>query len=340
MNMKRTLPLVGLLLALACSEGNPVAPSGTILTVNASPNRVGRSGEATITVTGRKPDGNPIVSGTDIFFSTNLGTIESLVEADGNGRAVATLRGDGRVGTASITVSLDGTTGGGGGGGGDGGGDGGGGTPPSTVTGTNSVTISVQLGSAPTLTVSINPDNIAVGDSATVTIIAQNEDGAPVESEPVTLISNLGTLRPPNPTLGSDGIARSTLRAGDQAGMATVQAFLGSVTGMGTLTIRDTAAVLTISANPSTVTTSSAVNIVLTVSALNNQDEAVQGIGILFSSPIGTFDPTNRGITNAQGQATVTLALTQDDVENNSSVTVRASTSQLEAFATISLPGS
>ena len=339
--MKRTLPLVGMILALACTEGNPVAPAGTILTVNASPNRIGRNGQATITVTGRKPDGNPIVAGTDIFFSTNLGTIESLVEADASGRAVATLTGDGRVGTAAVTVSLNGSSGGSGGGGGGGDGGDGGGTPtPSTVTGTNSATISVQMGSAPTLTVNINPDNIAVGDSATVTVIAQNSDGAPVDQEPVRLISNLGTLRPDNPTLGSDGVATATLRAGDQAGTATVQAFLGSVTGSGTVTIRDTAAVLTLSANPSTVTATSATDIVLTVSALNNQDEAVQGIGILFSSPIGTFDPTNRGITNAQGQAMLTLKLTLDDVENNSSVTVRASTSQLEATATISLPGS
>lgn len=328
------LPIVALFFGLACSEGNPIAPTGTVLTVTASPNRIGRTGTTTINVTGRKPDGNPIADGTDIFFSTTIGSIDNLVEADASGQAMATLTGDGRIGTAQVTVSLVGSSSGGSSGG-DGSGDGG--SNPSTVTGTNSVTISIQVGSTPTLSVVINPDNVQINSQASVTVVAQNEDGAPVGLETVTLVTNLGSLNPTTPVLDSNGIATATLRTGTQAGTAMVQAFLNGISASGTATIRDAINQIALDADPRSITNDSAVDISISATAINSQDQPVAGNSILFTSTVGTFSPTNTAITNSQGRAEVTLRLTQDQVRNNSSVTVTGRSSTAEGSVTISI---
>jgi len=99
------LLLVLLLPSLGCDKATPVAPGGTILTLSANPTRIGLNGSSTITIVGRKPDGNPLNPGTEIRLTTDLGTIEPLVTVDNQGRATATLRADGRFGPAKVTAA-------------------------------------------------------------------------------------------------------------------------------------------------------------------------------------------------------------------------------------------
>jgi hypothetical protein len=58
-----------------------------------------------VTVLGRKANGQPINKGSEVFFSTTLGTITQSAEADENGIATAILRGDGRAGEATVTAT-------------------------------------------------------------------------------------------------------------------------------------------------------------------------------------------------------------------------------------------
>ncbi len=101
----RAVFLLGLV-ALACNTGtSPVAPTGTILTIDANPKSISVTGSSAITVTATDgATGVPAREGTEIRLSANLGTIEALVYTDRQGFARATLRADGREGTATINA--------------------------------------------------------------------------------------------------------------------------------------------------------------------------------------------------------------------------------------------
>ena len=94
-----------LVIGTACDSVDPVAPEGSVLTISVSPTFIELTGEATVTVVARKPNGQPVNKGSEVFFATTLGTIDQAVATDDNGVAEATLRGDGRAGTATITAT-------------------------------------------------------------------------------------------------------------------------------------------------------------------------------------------------------------------------------------------
>ena len=93
-----------LVFGLACDSASPVAPTGTLLTISASPNEIGVNGSSTIRVTALRANGTPVNPGTIVRLDTTLGTIPDQVEIDDQGTATATLRGDGRIGTATVTA--------------------------------------------------------------------------------------------------------------------------------------------------------------------------------------------------------------------------------------------
>jgi len=88
----------------ACSEGTPVSPPGAILRISAQPTRISKSGSSTVTVQALRSNGNPVNEGTEIRMSTSIGAIDAVTHTDRDGIAQATLRGDGRVGTATISA--------------------------------------------------------------------------------------------------------------------------------------------------------------------------------------------------------------------------------------------
>lgn len=340
--MKRylTLPLLVAVLVvagLACDSANPVAPSGTILIISASPTQIELEGTSVITVTGRRPNGDPLARGTEIRFSTNLGTISTIVPVDGNGVAVAILRGDGRSGTATVTAST------GSGGGGTSGGDGEGTTTSGTVSASIDVLIGESDDTKPTLLVSASPDNIAVQGTTTITIIGRNSDGTPVAGgQQVILTTTLGTLDPERPVTQSDGTTTSTLTAGAQAGTATVTAILGASDPATTqVTIRQAATAISIQANPASIGAGGG-SISLTAFVANAQGEPNQGSAVTFASERGTLQTEGVIITGSQGVAENTLTLDQNDLLGATTFRVFARTPDgsgnlIEAQATITV---
>lgn len=104
--MRTSLHFISIIALLACLACNsPVAPSETILVVTANPKSIGLSGSSTITVTARHPSGVPARRGTEILLTSTLGAIDTMVRTDDDGVARATLRAEGRAGTAIITAS-------------------------------------------------------------------------------------------------------------------------------------------------------------------------------------------------------------------------------------------
>lgn len=295
---------------VGCDSANPVAPSGTILTISASPTQIGLNGESVITVIGRRPDGNPIHPGTEVRFSSTLGIIDAIVEADERGIAVARLRADGRSGTATVEAST-----------GVGGGEGGG------AVATTDVVIGESDDTRPQLLVSANPDNIPVQGESVITVIARRPDGTPLGAGfEVILTTTLGTLVPSRPVTGADGVATSNLLAGDQAGTATVTAILGASAPVETqVTIREAATDISVQANPQTVAPSGG-TVELSAFVTDSQGQPLQGAPVTFNSQRGTLASTDVQFTNTNGLATNTLTVTEQQLQGVASFEVQAST--------------
>jgi hypothetical protein len=304
--MKRLagLPLLLCLLApaLGCDKATPVAPTGTTLTVSANPTKISLTGTSTITIVGRKPDGNPLNPGTEIRLTTDRGTVSpSVVQVDGSGQATAILRGDGRSGAAKVTAATADAT----------------------------VDITIQIGETtetkPSLIVSVNPSVIPVDGTSTITVIGRNADGSSVGAgHQVIVTSSLGTVSPARPTTKADGTATATLTAGHQAGTAKVTAVLGS-SDAATADVEVKDAIITLTANPTAIPESATTTIVLTASVRAFQGDPLRDRPVTFRSERGTLDRTSAN-TDANGEATVRLTVPAEAVSSPLTFQVTAST--------------
>jgi hypothetical protein len=296
--MKRLagLPVLLCLLVpfLGCDKATPVAPGGTTLTLSANPTKIGLTGSSTITVVGRKPDGNPLNPGTEIRLSTDRGTvIPSIVEVDSSGRATATFHADGRAGAAQVTAA----------------------------TADASVDATIQVGESdetkPTVLVSVTPSTISLNGTATVTVIARNADGTPVaRGERVLLTTTLGTLTNSQPTIQGSGTATTTLNAGNREGTATITAIYGSsapATTTATIVL-DAATAISATANPSSVKSNETTKITITATVTNSRAQPVKDALVTFEADLGKFDNNTSETTDAKGQASKVLTVAPSDI--------------------------
>jgi adhesin/invasin len=301
-----TLLLFLAVLTLAgCDKATPVAPDGTVLIVSANPSQISLTGTSTITIVGRRPDGNPLNPGTEIRLSTDIGTIDSIVSVDSRGTATATYHADGRPGTAKITAA----------------------TGSGSVMANASIQVGQASGSKPTVILSATPNNVPVNGTATITVIARNADGTPLGAGvPVILTTTLGSVSPSRPTTRADGTATATLNAGSQPGTATVTALVGSSdAATTTVTIRDAAVAISLQASSQTIPPSGG-DITFSAFVVNSQGQPVQGAAVTFQSQVGTFASTGVVFTDTNGIATNKLTVTQAQLAGVTSFTVTART--------------
>jgi hypothetical protein len=312
--------LIAVISVSGCGKGTPVAPNGSILAISASPTQIPLNGTATITVIGRKPDGQPLNPGTEIRLNATNGSIQAIVTTDSSGTATAVFRSNGIPGTATITAA----TGTGGSSGGTTTSDGTGSTAGS-LTASVSIQVGIPTGSKPTLLLSVDPSVIpVVAGVASVTVIARNADGSPAASQNVLVTTNLGELgssqRPSvNITTGSDGRAITQLHAGSQSGMATVSAIIGSsdaATAM--VDIRDVT--LSFQANPASISRpvddspANQATITLTASVTDFNRMPVAGILVTFQTTRGTLSNNGPIATMSDGTAKVTVTIKRSDL--------------------------
>jgi hypothetical protein len=276
-----------------CDKATPVAPSGTILTISANPSQIALNGASTITVVGRKPDGNPLNPGTEIRLSADRGTIAALVTTDSNGTASTVFRADGRQGTAKVTAT--------------------------TGDGEAKAEADIQVGqstdSKPTVLVSVTPSTIGLNGSAQVTVIARNADGTPVTSGRATLTTTLGSLDNPSPTI-RNGTATATLTAGTREGTATVTAIVGSSDAATTTVsiVLDAATAISVTANPASIPSNANSTVVVTATVTDARAQPVQGALVTFQSEVGRFTDNSSVTTDANGQASKTLMVAPADI--------------------------
>jgi hypothetical protein len=310
--------VVSIVTVVGCDKGTPVAPSGSILAISASPTQISLNGSSTITVIGRKPDGQPLNPGTEIRLSATNGTVPAIVLTDRSGDATATFQSNGIPGTATITAA----TGTGSGSGST--------TTDGTSSGSGSLSASVTIqvgipsGSKPTLLLSVNPSIIPVTQGvASVTVIARNSDGSPAASQRVLVTTNLGgfgaSVTPSvNITTGSDGRAITQLHAGSQSGMATISAVSGSSDAVtATIDIRDVT--LAFQASPASIgrpvddSDQNRATITLTASVTDFDRKPVNDIFVTFQTTRGTLSVTGP-VKTVNGVATVTVTIRKSDL--------------------------
>jgi PKD repeat protein len=191
--MRRSQLLLLLFLVLvagACDKATPTAPTGSTLSVTASPLEITANGTANVTVVAtRAAGGGPVTPGTEIRLSTTLGTIDEVVTTDASGVARATLRGSGRPGTAKITASS-------------------GAAAP--------VTVDVKVGStAGRINLTVQPNSVPVEENATITAIAtvRDDQGQALAGAGVVFDSEIGQFDTVGiVTTDSSGQARNRLR--------------------------------------------------------------------------------------------------------------------------------
>ncbi len=190
---RRFLPAVivaSLCLALlvACDKTNPVAPSGTLITISANPDRIPSDGSAEIRVVALRPNGTPVSSGTLVRLATTLGSIPASVPADDRGEALAMLEANGQFGVATVSASTGGS---------------------------ETATVEVQLGLSPaSVTVQVTPNSVPeTGGEADLLAIVRDDRGQPLENAEVNFRTEVGTLESGGGLIstGADGTASDRL---------------------------------------------------------------------------------------------------------------------------------
>ncbi len=160
-----------LLLAVfaACDKTSPVAPSGTLITISANPDRIPSDGSAEIRVVALRPNGTPVSRGTLVRLTTTLGTIPPSVGVDDRGEALAMLEADGQFGVAIVSANTGGS---------------------------ETATIDVQLGLSPaSVTVQVTPNSVPeTGGEADLLAIVRDDRGQPLEKAEVNFRTEIGTL--------------------------------------------------------------------------------------------------------------------------------------------------
>jgi hypothetical protein len=206
-----------------CDKGIPTAPAGATLVVTASPMTIPTStGTSTITITALRSGGQPVNPGTEIRLDTTLGIIEPVVTTDERGQAVATLRGTGVGGEATVTARSGTAT---------------------------AVTVKVNVGDpVETITLTAIPASIPDDAPANVTIVAVvlGKGGAPIAGANVVFTTDAGRMASQGTIVKTNaaGEARDTLNASADAVAAagvsirvTAAASSGGVTKSGTVDI-------------------------------------------------------------------------------------------------------
>jgi len=185
---------LALLLPMGCDKASPVAPSGSTISLSASPAQIpSAAGTSTITAVVLRSNGTPVNPGTQVRFSTTLGTIDQVVETDSTGTATATLRGDGRAGTAKVRATAGNI-----------------GTPPE---------LDVVIGStAGSVTLQVTPSTVPeTGGTVSLLALVRDSKGDPLPGASVNFSSPVGTLQSGGNFLRSDanGAVSDTLEVED-----------------------------------------------------------------------------------------------------------------------------
>lgn len=184
-------------LAGACDKAQLLAPTRSSITISAPTQILANGGTTEITAYVIEEAGTPVQNGTNVRFTTTLGTIDPENAQTRNGLARAIFSAGASSGIAEIRASSGGATGG--------------------TDSTNMVRITVGAAAVSTVTLRANPGSVGPSGGA-VELIASvvSEGGQGVDGVTVTFTTDQGTLSASTAATNASGEARTTLTTGQE----------------------------------------------------------------------------------------------------------------------------
>ncbi|HZT75882.1 MAG TPA: Ig-like domain-containing protein [Vicinamibacterales bacterium] len=192
-----------------------LAPSGSTITLTAPVNALPVNGTAQIVAQVIEPSGTPPHSGTQVTFTTTLGSIQPAnVETDANGIATATFNAGGANGTATITAISGGTS----------------------ASGNAAIKIAIGTAAVGSVRLGANPTILPpTGGTTALTAQVFDINGNALPNAQVFFSTTAGTLDQFVVNTDQSGIATARLTTANQATVtASVGAQGGSTTTPGT----------------------------------------------------------------------------------------------------------
>jgi len=193
------------LLAAACQKVPLLAPTSSTITLIASATALPLNGSTDVIAQIVEPSGTPPHSGTQVTFTTSLGTVQpSQAETDISGRVIVKFLAGSSSGSATITATSGGAS----------------------ASGTNAIKILVGAAAVGRVNVGANPALVpAQGGSTTITAVVLDVNGNALSGVPVSFSTTAGALADAVVNADSNGQAQTTLRT---ASTATVTASVGA----------------------------------------------------------------------------------------------------------------
>ena len=240
-----------MLAGISCQSLPLLAPSGSTLTLIPAANELAVNGTISITATVIEGGstgtgtttttsvGQPVNNGTQVTFTTTIGTIQPATAKTTNGQVTVQLVGDGRSGQAKITA----------------------------FSGAASATTTINVGAAAAarLVLTANPQSLPpTGGTSTIAASVQDSSGVGLAGVSVSFSTTAGTLASPAVVTDASGAATTTLST---VLAATVTATAAGTTGSGTTSTSGLSQTVAIAVNPRTTVTVAGPSTALTVSA-------------------------------------------------------------------------
>jgi hypothetical protein len=291
-------------------------PAANELAVNGSISIIvtvieGAASTGTGTTTATTSVGQPVHDGTEVTFTTTLGTIQPATAKTTNGQVTVQLVGDGRSGQAKVTAYSGAAT--------------------------ANATINVGAAAAARLVVTANPQSLpATGGTSTIAASVQDSSGLGLAGVAVGFSTTAGTLASPSVVTDANGNATTTLTT---VLAATVTATAAGTTGSGSTSTSGLTQTVAIAVNPRTTVTVTGPTTALTVSApatltIALTSAATGGSPVVTAMQVvygdGTSAPLSPGTTSVvhfyanEGVFTVTVTATDSTGAQSSGSAVLA----------------
>ncbi|OQY60197.1 MAG: hypothetical protein B6245_02575 [Desulfobacteraceae bacterium 4572_88] len=164
------------------------AQIGTV-SVHASNSSVAADGVSItqITATVTDSNGNPVVSGTEVNFSSTAGTLSSMSAQAVNGTASVTLTSPRNLGIATLSASVGGVS--------------------------NSTQVTFVAGPTASVNVTANPASLIVGEQSSIEVVVLDANNNRVNGETLTFVADDGSLATGTSVSNPDGEASNAYTA-------------------------------------------------------------------------------------------------------------------------------